>query len=190
MAMSEYTEISCLEPALCSYSGIASDQDEKGKSLYEEVLIISTMLLKCSKRTAGLFIITVVILLMINNRISAQGSSSGDPIIVPGPDPFSLDVVSAIYCINLLKNNRFLEKNEESGSLEVIEVETIWSWFLDYDESLPEGYRKRYDIIVNGSPLNWDNSFVEYGGEMLNLRLLFLYRNQYPPENLEYYPEN
>ena len=111
--------------------------------------------------------------------------ASPDIAAVPGPEPFSLDVRSAIYCISLLKNNRYIEKKSESEKYRIIEVETVWSWFLDYDESFPEGYRKRYDIIVNGTPLDWDHSYIEYGGEMLNMRLLFLYRNQYPPEGLE-----
>ncbi len=108
-----------------------------------------------------------------------------DGILIPGPEPFSLDVRSAIYCISLLKNNRYIEKKSESEKYRIIKVDTVWSWFLDYDESFPEGYRKRYDIIVNGTPLDWDHSFIEYGGEMINMRLLFLYRNQYPPDVLE-----
>ena len=127
------------------------------------------------------------IFLLITNQIYAQNSASSDSIIVPAPDPFSLDARSAVYCINLLKNNRFL-KEDESGKSRIVEVQTVWSWFLEYDESFPEGYRKRYDIIVNEEPLDWDRSYIEYGGEMLNIRLLFLYRNQYPPEGLEYYP--
>ena len=132
--------------------------------------------------------------LILGNQLYAQDSVefylANDTIIIPGPDPFSLDVRSAIYCINLLKNNRYIEKNDESDKAIIVEVETVWSWFLDYDENYPEGYRKRYDIIVNGNPLDWDNSYIEYGGEMLNLRLLFLYRNQYPPKSLEYYLGN
>ncbi|MDC7241002.1 MAG: hypothetical protein PQJ50_11645, partial [Spirochaetales bacterium] len=58
-----------------------------------------------------------------------------------------------------------------------------WSWFLDHDESFPKGHRNRYDIIVNGEALDWDNSYFEYGNDLVNLRLLFLYRNQHPPES-------
>ncbi len=127
-------------------------------------------------------------------HMSAQDSPetqvSPDTIIYPGPEPFSLDAGSANFCINLLKNNRYLEMDSESAKYRIVEVETVWSWFLEYDDNYPEGYRKRYDIIVNGTPLNWDNSYIEYGGEMINLRLLFLYRNQYPPQNLDYYSGN
>ena len=112
---------------------------------------------------------------------------AADQAIISGPEPFSLDGGSAIYCIHLLKTVRFFELRDENGKSEIVNVETVWSWFLEYDEEFPEGYRKRYDIIVNGSALDWDNSFIEYGGEMINLRLLFLYRNQHPPESFKQY---
>ncbi len=107
-------------------------------------------------------------------------------MILPGSSPFSLDDRSAIYCINLLKNNRFIEIDSITGKSIIVEVHKVWSFFLGLDESYPEGFHLRYDIIVNEKPLNWDNSFIEYGGEMINLRLLFTYRNQYPPEGLKY----
>jgi hypothetical protein len=107
-------------------------------------------------------------------------------IIIPGPEPFSLDDRSAIYCINLLRNNRYIEINEETGKSEIVEVHTVWSYFLGLNENYPAGHHLRYDIIVNGEPINWDDSYIEYGGDMINLRLLFLYRNQYPPSNLQY----
>lgn len=144
-----------------------------------------------NRSSSGKLILFLSLILILSNQIYAQQSSTPDPasntIIVPGPNPFSLDAGSAVYCINLLKNNRFLKKVDDSVELRIIEVNTVWSWFLEYDESFPEGYRKRYDIIVNGSPLDWDNSYIEYGGDMLNLRLLFLYRNQHPPTSLKAY---
>ncbi len=127
-------------------------------------------------------ILTILLLQFLLTQLTAQES-----IIVPGPEPFSLDVGTAIYCIHLLKNNYYIEKTDKSAKYKIIDVKTIWSWFLKYDESYPEGYRKRYDIIVNGEPVDWDNSYIEYGGEMINLRLLFTYRNQHPPETLEDY---
>lgn len=143
------------------------------------------------KRGIGKLTLLLSLLLILNTQLwaqdSAASSTAADNIILENPDPFSLDAESAVYCINLLKNNRFIEKKDESGKYKIIEVNTIWSWFLDFDESYPEGHRRRYDIIVNETPLNWDNSYIEYGSEMINLRLLFLYRNQYPPKSLEYY---
>lgn len=107
-------------------------------------------------------------------------------ILIPDPHPFSLDTESAIDCIELLRSVRFIERRDASGGSAVIRVDTVWSWFLGLDQSYPEGHRLRYDIIVNGEPLDWDKCYIEYGGEMLNLRLLFLYRNQHPGGDLEY----
>ncbi len=115
-------------------------------------------------------------------QITDDSEITNDSIILPGPKPFSLDAKSAIYCINILKGNRLIEKKNGSSKSTIVEVHTVWSFFLGLEENYPEGHRLRYDIIVNGTPLDWDNSFIEYGGEMINLRLLFLYRNQYPPQ--------
>jgi hypothetical protein len=109
----------------------------------------------------------------------------GGSVLYPDPVPFSLDTESAINCIELLRSVRFIERRDDGGS-GVIKIETVWSYFLGYDESFPEGHRLRYDIIVNGEPLDWDKCFIEYGEDMLNLRLLFLYRNQHPGRDLEY----
>lgn len=144
----------------------------------------------CIRKLSLIFSLFLILSSQLYAQDSTESDAPYDKIIIPGPNPFSLDVGSAIYCINLLKNNRFIEKKDESEKYRIIEVQTVWSWFLEYNKSYPEGYRKRYDIIVNGMPLDWDNSYIEYGGEMLNLRLLFLYRNQYPPESLDYYPVN
>ena len=137
------------------------------------------------------FALSLSLLLILSGQLCAQNTATEetDPesFIIPGPVPFSLDASSAIYCINLLKNNRYIENDNETGKATIIEVQKVWSFFLGLDENYPAGHHLRYDIIVNEVPLNWDNSFIEYGGEMLNLRLLFLYRNQYPPQGLKYH---
>ncbi len=137
------------------------------------------------KIVMGLFL-----LLTVKSQLYAQitydSETAHDSIILPGPEPFSLDTKSTIYCINILKGNRIIEKKNDTSKSTIVEVHTVWSFFLGFEENYPEGYRLRYDIIVNGTPLDWDNSYIEYGSEMINLRLLFLYRNQYPPQGLKY----
>ncbi|MDA3811154.1 MAG: hypothetical protein PF518_12600 [Spirochaetaceae bacterium] len=128
-------------------------------------------------------LLSLSLFLILGSQLDAQNP---DSVIIPGPVPFSLDATSAIYCINLLKNNRFIEFKNDTGKTEIVKVHTVWSIFLGLDENYPKGHHRRYDIIVNGTPLDWDKSFIEYGGEMINLHLLFLYRNQYPPQGLEY----
>jgi len=135
-------------------------------------------------------VLTLSLFLILGSQLDAQNNraTETDPnsVIFPGPAPFSLDATSAIYCIDLLKNNRFIEIKNDSGKTEIVEVHSVWSFFLGLDENYPAGHHRRYDIIVNDTPLDWDKSFIEYGGEMVNLHLLFLYRNQYPPQDLEY----
>ncbi len=138
----------------------------------------------------NLIVCFLFLILPLGSKLYAQNGTAPetgpDSIIVPEPDPFSLDALSAIYCIDLLKNNQFIEIIDNSGTSSIVKVKKIWSFFLGLDDSYPEGHHRRYDIIVNEVPLDWDNSFIEYGGEMLNLRLLFLYRNQYPSQGLLY----
>lgn len=135
-------------------------------------------------------VLSISLFLILGSQVAAQNDrapeTAPDSIIVPGPDPFSLDATSAIYCIDLLKNNRFIEIKNKTGKNEIVKIHTVWSIFLNLDKNYPEGHQRRYEIIVNGTPLDWDKSFIEYGGKMLNLHLLFLYRNQYPPRGLDY----
>ena len=137
-------------------------------------------------KTGLIFTLVSFLFLMPVNHPGAQDTAESVKIF-PEPEPFSLDAGSAVYCISLLKNNHHMEKNTVTGKYRIIEVDSVWSWFLDYDTSYPEGYRKRYDIIVNGSPLDWNDSYIEYGEEMMNMRMLFLYRNQVPPDNFDVY---
>lgn len=142
----------------------------------------------CIKRQTILFL---PLLLLLNIHLFAQNKTDSEnnsnTIIIPGPIPFSLDATSAINCIEILKRNRFIQVNDENGTSNIVEVHTVWSIYLGLDENSPGGHQRRYDIILNGAPLDWDHSFVEYNGEMINLHLLFLYRNQYPPQGLKYY---
>ncbi len=127
-------------------------------------------------------VITLVFCILWMMPLSAVAQDRDGSLLVPAPDPFSLDTESAIFCINLLKGNRFLEKSMETEEYRVVQVETVWSWFLAYDEGYPEGHRLRYDIIVNGETLDWERSYIEYGTDIVNLKILFLYRNQHPRE--------
>lgn len=126
----------------------------------------------------------LVLLFFLSSHLMSQDEN---PSIFPGPEPFSLDSQSAIYCISLLRENPLLLIENDSGQKEILRVKKVWSYFLNKDDSYPKGHRLRYDIIINETPLDWNRTFIEYGGEMINLRLLFTYRNQYPPEGLKYY---
>lgn len=128
----------------------------------------------------------ILVLTLIFLTSILMGQTDPPSVIIPGPEPFSVDAQSAVYCIDLLRANRFIQVKKESGKTSNVKIETVWSVFLGEDESYPAGHNRRYDIIVNNEPLDWDNSYIEYGGDMLNLRLLFLYKNQHPPRGLDY----
>ncbi len=134
------------------------------------------------RSAAWLWVLMPLFLLVPSARAldRSEPGTAGASILYPEPVPFSLDAESAIGCINLLKRVQFLELRDEEDGCSIVTVRTVWSYFLGYDESYPEGHRLRYDIIVNGEPLDWDRCFIEYGYEMVNLHLLFLYRNMHP----------
>jgi hypothetical protein len=65
--------------------------------------------------------------------------------------------------------------------VEAVETERV--------EKMPELHRRRFDIILNGEPLEWSSHYVEYGGRMVNLQILFTYRNQRPVPAVPFYLE-
>lgn len=131
--------------------------------------------------------------------------------IYPSPEPFTLDARAAQLCINLLRQEMFLlgtsdssspgvaredsadglPENPRSGSQkQIIRVRRVWARQVEVDREMPPGHRRRYIIEVNGKPLDMSNHFIEWNGSMVNLQLLFTYRNQYPPRGLNYRADN
>lgn len=101
--------------------------------------------------------------------------------IFPSPDPFSLDARAAQTCIDLLRLEGFLLiQSDTDTSPEILPVREVYAWFLNFNNDMPPGHRRRYDIYVNGEPLDWEHSYIEWDGRMTKLQILFTYRNQYP----------
>ncbi|MFW5729527.1 MAG: hypothetical protein ACOCYG_07670 [Spirochaetota bacterium] len=107
--------------------------------------------------------------------------------IVPNPDPFSLSACDAASAVALIERARFLQLWGGSGMPETVAVEEAKAVYIGTDEEAVPARRNRYDILVNGEPVDWRNTYVEYDGRMVNLRLLFTYRNQHPPPGLRYF---
>ncbi|WP_028973203.1 hypothetical protein [Spirochaeta cellobiosiphila] len=118
--------------------------------------------------------------------VIAQRTISPDSILHPSPTPFSLDGQSAVYCKRILRNNFILELQDD-GKYTTIMVKTVQAQFLNWDTTYPLGMQKRYDILINGHKLDWNKTYIQYGKEMINLRVLFTYKNQQLPEDLEKY---
>jgi hypothetical protein len=99
--------------------------------------------------------------------------------IYPAPEPFSVNYYDARLAMAMIRRERLLIRRVGSGR-EIVPVRTIEIRDVGTDDRLPETHRHRYDLVLNGAPLPWDELYIEYGGRLLNLRLLFTYRNQRP----------
>ena len=108
------------------------------------------------------------------------------PPIVPSYEPFSIGSYDAIDAVWLIRRARFVQYWDHESRPETIRVRTVESVWVAFDPDAYEGHQNRYDVVLNGEPLDWDHTYVEYGGEMINLRLLYTYRNQKPPPDVPY----
>lgn len=113
--------------------------------------------------------------------------AAGSGVILPGPEPFSLNAYDAVQALWMIRRARLLQQRLADGELRTLAVRDVRAVLTGVDPEAPtEALSRRYDLLVNGQPLDWDNSYIEYGGRMVNLRLLFTYRNQHPPPGLQY----
>lgn len=110
--------------------------------------------------------------------------------IHPTPDPFTLNGRDAIQALWLIRRAGLLLHHTPGGTSETIVVRRasdVRAVHAGHDPNAPgRQHAERYDIEIDGEPLDWRNTFIRYGGYMTNLQLLFTYRNQTPPEGLRY----
>ncbi|TVQ96244.1 MAG: hypothetical protein EA403_16575 [Spirochaetaceae bacterium] len=108
-------------------------------------------------------------------------------VIVPVPQPFTLNAYDATQALWLVRRSPLLQRWVPGEPRRNIMVREVRAVLVAIDEDAPTpALRPRYDLWVNGAPLDWDHTFIEYGRSMVNLRLLFTYRNQYPPTALRF----
>lgn len=101
--------------------------------------------------------------------------------------PFSLNAYDAVHALYLLRRELFVQVREEEGSYRTVRIRRVRALRLpDAENPLTPFERKRYDILVNGEPLDWERSYIEYDERRVNLRLLYTYRNGGLPEGLLY----
>ncbi|MFP4705025.1 MAG: hypothetical protein ACLFMV_09500 [Spirochaetaceae bacterium] len=108
------------------------------------------------------------------------------PAVIPSPEPFSLSAYDARHAHALLERVGFVQIRRGDGAPRTVRVRSVGAVPIGYEEGMPPGSRIRYDLRLNEEPLEWDRTYVRYGGRMVSLRLLFTYRNQHPPEDLQY----
>lgn len=106
--------------------------------------------------------------------------------ILPAPEPFSVSAYDAQQAIDMIRRVGLLESWGGGGQASIVAVRSIGAVFVGYDPQAVVGHRRRYDLVLNGNRIDWDHLYIEYGGSMVNLRALFTYRNQYPPDSLIY----
>lgn len=99
--------------------------------------------------------------------------------IWPAPDPFSVNGYDALQAMALMRREGLLVvlRGTERETVAVRELEAVPAGSL---EDYPPGHRQRWDLLLNGQPLDWQRTYIRYGGELLNMQLLFTYRNQRP----------
>ena len=99
--------------------------------------------------------------------------------IIDAPMPFSLSAYDALQAIAMIERERLLIR-WGGGGREIVVAESVDAVEVDPLPGMPRNHRRRYDLFLNGEPLPWDEMYIRYGGQMLNLQLLFTYRNQRP----------
>lgn len=109
-----------------------------------------------------------------------------NPPIVPAPEPFSVNSRDALEAIALIRRVGLMQWWDGSSRPRIVAVREIYSIHVGFDPDAYEGHQNRYDLVLNGEPIDWDQLYIEYDGEMLNLRLLYTYRNQEPIPDLPY----
>lgn len=105
--------------------------------------------------------------------------------IWPAPEPFSLNGYDALQAMAMIRRvGRVVRWNGlERRTVAVSSVEAVAAGRID---DYPPAHRQRWDLLLNGEPLPWNEIYIEYGGELLSLRLLFTYRNQRPVPDIPY----
>lgn len=110
----------------------------------------------------------------------------------PAPDPFSVnsyDAAQAVWMIRragLLMVQRPGQRRPEIRSLS--HPRAVESVHIGTDENaISPVHRERFDIVIDGEPLDWEHTFIQFGGQMVNMMALFSYRNQALPPGLQRY---
>lgn len=133
-------------------------------------------------RPAAAWLVAALLLVAVAARSPAQWQAP----VVPAPEPFSLGSYDAIDAVWMLRRVRFLQWWDGQTRPQIVAVRTVESVWVGYDPDAYDGHQNRYDILLNGEPLEWDRLYIEYHNDMVNLRLLFTYRNQQPAPDLPY----
>jgi len=136
---------------------------------------------------SGLPALLLVLSSVLSSAQSAQPPGERwNPPILPAPQPFTLNSYDVIDAVWMIRRAGFLQWWDGESRPLIVPVRRVESTWVGYDPQAYEGHRNRYDVLLNGEPLDWDCLYVEYDNDSINLRLLYTYRNQQPPPDLPY----
>ncbi len=106
--------------------------------------------------------------------------------ILPAPEPFTLNSYDVIDAVWMIRRSFALVYRNGDGRRRTVPVRTVRSVWVGFEPDAYENHQNRYDVVLNGEPLDWDHLYIEYAGSLVNLRLLYTYRNQQPVPDVEY----
>lgn len=139
-----------------------------------------------ARRYRAVFTLTALFTLVALSA-SAYEQPAPPTIIVPTRDPFTLNAYDATQALWMIRRAGLLQSWSPGARRRNIAVREVHAVLVEIDRDAPTAaLRRRYDLLLNGEPLDWRTTYIEYGGRMVNLQLLFTYRNQYPPGDLPY----
>ena len=135
---------------------------------------------------AWVFLLFAILpLLTAASNLAAQTWERSAPIL-PASEPFSLNSYDVIHAVLMIRREPALLRVDDDGARTIVPVRNVRSVWIDFNPDAYEDHQNRYDVELNGKPLDWDHLFIEYDGSMVNLRLLFTYRNQQPVPDVQY----
>ena len=106
--------------------------------------------------------------------------------IVPAAEPFTLNSYDVIDVVLMIRRVGILQWWDGRSRPQIVAVRTVESVWTGFNPDAYEAHQNRYDVLINGRPADWDRLYIEYGNDMINLRLLYTYRNQQPPPDVPY----
>lgn len=125
-------------------------------------------------------------LILAVTAFAAAAEEEWDPPIVPAAVPFTVNSYDAIDAVLMLRRAGLLQYRFADGATRIVPVESVYSYWVGFDPAAYKNHQNRYNLMLNNEPIDWGNLFVEYGGEMINLQLLYTYRNQQPVPDVRY----
>ena len=139
------------------------------------------------KRLGQVISLAAVLVALASGTVFAN--PGGNRYALPAPEPFSLNGYDTIQAVSVLQRAGLVRVVDEDGRPRTVAVRDVHAVLTGVDEHAAPAYRLRYDIVLNGEPLEWDKTYVEYGRRMVNMKLLFTYRNQVPSSSVPYHIE-